>query len=81
LFNRQLITVNFLVDDLRFYLEITKFSRLADTVEALAACNMQSAMEVAFLKRKIAIISKLFLNSNIPPKLRVRCWGLPRKAE
>nr|XP_010300840.1 PREDICTED: regulator of G-protein signaling protein-like [Balearica regulorum gibbericeps] len=71
LFNNQLITVNFLVDDLRFYLEINKFSRLADSVEALAARNMQSEKEVAFLKRKVAIISKLFLNSDIPPKLRV----------
>uniref|UniRef100_A0A8B9MQI3 Regulator of G protein signaling like 1 n=1 Tax=Accipiter nisus TaxID=211598 RepID=A0A8B9MQI3_9AVES len=69
LFNNQLITVNFLVDDLRFYLEIDKFSRLADSVEALAARNMQSEKEVAFLKRKVAIISKLFLNSDIPPKL------------
>ncbi|XP_072723343.1 regulator of G-protein signaling protein-like [Ciconia boyciana] len=71
LFNSQLITINFLVDDLRFYLEIDKFSRLADSVEALAAHNMQSEKEVAFLKRKVAIISKLFLNSDIPPKLRV----------
>ncbi|XP_074951608.1 regulator of G-protein signaling protein-like [Phalacrocorax aristotelis] len=71
LFNSQLITVNFLVDDLRFYLEISKFSRLADSAEALAARNMQSEKEVAFLKRKVAIISKLFLNSDIPPKLRV----------
>uniref|UniRef100_A0A8C0HKN1 Regulator of G protein signaling like 1 n=1 Tax=Buteo japonicus TaxID=224669 RepID=A0A8C0HKN1_9AVES len=71
LFNSQLITVNFLVDDLRFYLEIDKFSRLADSVEALAAHDMQSEKEVAFLKRKVAIISKLFLNSDIPPKLRV----------
>ncbi|XP_008940326.1 PREDICTED: regulator of G-protein signaling protein-like, partial [Merops nubicus] len=68
LFNGQPITVNFLVDDLRFYLEM---DRLADSVEALAACNMQSKQEVAFLKKKAAIISKLFLNSDIPPKLRV----------
>uniref|UniRef100_A0A8C3BKY1 Regulator of G protein signaling like 1 n=1 Tax=Cairina moschata TaxID=8855 RepID=A0A8C3BKY1_CAIMO len=71
LFDNQLITVNFLVDDLRFYLEINKFSRLADSAEALAAHNMRSEKEVAFLKRKAAIISKLFLNSDIPPKLRV----------
>ncbi|EOA95257.1 Regulator of G-protein signaling protein-like, partial [Anas platyrhynchos] len=71
LFDNQLITVNFLVDDLRFYLEINKFSRLADSAEALAAHNMRSDKEVAFLKRKAAIISKLFLNSDIPPKLRV----------
>ncbi|KAM9280652.1 LOW QUALITY PROTEIN: regulator of G-protein signaling protein-like [Cariama cristata] len=69
LFNNQLITVNFLVDDLCF-LEIDKFSRLAVSIEALAAHNMQSE-KVAFLKRKAAIISKLFLNSDIPPKLRV----------
>ncbi|XP_063200134.1 regulator of G-protein signaling protein-like [Chroicocephalus ridibundus] len=71
LFDDQLITINFLVNDLRFYLEINKFSRLADSAEALAAHNMQSEKEVAFLKRKVAIISKLFLNSDIPPKLRV----------
>ncbi|KFV12944.1 Regulator of G-protein signaling protein-like, partial [Tauraco erythrolophus] len=72
LFNGQLITVNFLVNDLHFYLEIDKFSRLADSVEALAGRNMRSKKEVAFLKKKVAIISKLFLNSDIPPKLRVR---------
>ncbi|NXL47968.1 RGSL protein, partial [Podilymbus podiceps] len=77
LFNSQLITVNFLIDDLRFYLEIDKFSRLADSAEALAARNMQPEKEVAFLKRKVTIISKLFLNSDIPPKLRVRCWDPP----
>ncbi|KAM6080406.1 LOW QUALITY PROTEIN: regulator of G-protein signaling protein-like [Theristicus caerulescens] len=71
MFNSQLITINFLVNDLRFYLEINKFSRLADSVEALAAHTMQPEKEVAFLKRKVAIISKLFLNSDIPPKLRV----------
>ncbi|NWU89881.1 RGSL protein, partial [Upupa epops] len=74
LFNGQLITINFLINDLHFYLEIDKFSRLADSVEALAAHNMQTEKEVAFLKKKAAIISKLFLNSDIPPKLRVRCW-------
>ncbi|NXC14515.1 RGSL protein, partial [Corythaeola cristata] len=72
LFNGQLITVNFLVNDLRFYLEMDKFSRMADSAEALAARNMRSKKEVAFLKKKVAIISKLFLNSDIPPKLRVR---------
>ncbi|XP_071607511.1 regulator of G-protein signaling protein-like isoform X2 [Heliangelus exortis] len=71
LFNNQLITVNFLVNDLRFYLEIDKFSRLADGVEALTNLNKASKKEVAFLKRKAAVISKLFLNSDIPPKLRV----------
>uniref|UniRef100_A0A8C2UFI0 Regulator of G protein signaling like 1 n=1 Tax=Coturnix japonica TaxID=93934 RepID=A0A8C2UFI0_COTJA len=79
MFNNQLITVNFLVDDLRFYLEIDKFSKLADSAEALAARNVCTKYEFDFLKKKTAIISKLFLNSDIPPKLRVRCWVPPRK--
>ncbi|NXN94429.1 RGSL protein, partial [Rhinopomastus cyanomelas] len=74
LFNGQLITINFLVDDLRFYMEIDKFSRLADSVKALAARNMQTEKDVAFLRSKAAIISRLFLKSDIPPKLRVRRW-------
>ncbi|NXY88812.1 RGSL protein, partial [Alcedo cyanopectus] len=77
LFDNQIITINFLVNDLHFYLEIDKFSRLADSVEALAARNMPSEKQVAFLKKKAAIISKLFLNSDIPPRLRVRSWDPP----
>ncbi|NXB64055.1 RGSL protein, partial [Struthidea cinerea] len=72
--DKQVIVVNFLVDDLRFYLEMDKFSRLADSVEAVAPHSMQSEKHVAFLKKKLDIISRLFLNSDIPPKLRVRPW-------
>lgn len=54
---------------------------MADSVEAQAAHNMQTGKEVAFLKKKAAIISKLFLSSDIPPRLRVRCWDPPRKDE
>ncbi|NWQ80811.1 RGSL protein, partial [Columbina picui] len=77
LFSRQFITVNFLVDDLHFYLEIDKFSKLADSIDILADRNMQPEKEVAFLKKKVAIINKVFLNSDIPPRLRVRLWDPP----
>ncbi|CAN8218048.1 unnamed protein product [Coccothraustes coccothraustes] len=69
--DKELITVNFLVDDLRFYLEMDRFSRLADGVEAAAAQNMGSEKHGSFLKKKLEVISKLFLDSDIPPKLRV----------
>ncbi|NXQ61489.1 RGSL protein, partial [Anthoscopus minutus] len=72
--DKQLIIVNFLVDDLRFYLEMDKFSRLADSVGAVASRNMWSERHFAFLRKKLGIISRLFLNSDIPPKLRVRPW-------
>ncbi|OWK60932.1 Regulator of G-protein signaling protein-like [Lonchura striata] len=64
----QFIVVTFLVDNLHFYLEMDK---LADCEEAAAPCNMRSEKHVSFLKRKLGIISKLFLNSDIPPKLWV----------
>ncbi|NWS02211.1 RGSL protein, partial [Motacilla alba] len=69
--DKQLIVVNFLVDDLRFYLEIDRFSRLADSEGAAAPLNMQSEKYSSFLKKKLEVISKVFLNSDIPPKLRV----------
>ncbi|NXK64665.1 RGSL protein, partial [Sylvietta virens] len=75
--DKQLIVVNFLIDDLRFYLEMDKFSRLADSVGAVAARGMRSDRHNAFLKKKLGIICRLFLNSDIPPKLRVRPWDLP----
>ncbi|NXE40947.1 RGSL protein, partial [Ptilorrhoa leucosticta] len=75
--DKHVIVVNFLIYDLRFYLEMDKFSRLADSVEAVAPHSMRSDKHVAFLKKKLDIISRLFLNSDIPPKLRVRPWDPP----
>uniref|UniRef100_A0A8C8VF90 RGS domain-containing protein n=1 Tax=Pelusios castaneus TaxID=367368 RepID=A0A8C8VF90_9SAUR len=71
LFNHRYITINFLVNDLSFYQEIEKFCHLADSAAVLAACGMYTERDVAFLKAKVATITKLFLNSEVPPKLRV----------
>ncbi|NWZ40714.1 RGSL protein, partial [Brachypodius atriceps] len=75
--DKRLIVVSFLVDDLRFYLEIDRFSRMADVMGAAAPRRMGSERQTAFLKKKLDIINRLFLNSDIPPKLRVRPWGPP----
>ncbi|NXO33965.1 RGSL protein, partial [Locustella ochotensis] len=72
--DKKLIIVNFLVDDLRFYLEADRFSRFADSVRAVAPRSTRSEKQNAFLKKKFEIINRLFLNSDIPPKLRVRPW-------
>ncbi|XP_054142058.1 regulator of G-protein signaling protein-like [Melozone crissalis] len=69
--DKQIIVVNFLVDDLRFYLEMDRFSKLADGMEDAEPQNTESGNYSSFLKKKLEIISKLFLNSDIPPKLRV----------
>ncbi|CAM4613615.1 unnamed protein product [Caretta caretta] len=71
LFNQRHISINFLVNDLSFYLEIEKFCHLADSAAVLAAWGMYTERDVAFLKTKVATIAKLFLNSEVPPKLRV----------
>ncbi|NWV35841.1 RGSL protein, partial [Grantiella picta] len=76
--DKHVICVNFLVDDLHFYLEMDKFSRFADTVEAVAKPRKKRPEKhIAFLKKKRDMIFRLFLNSNIPPRLRVRPWDLP----
>ncbi|EMP34467.1 Regulator of G-protein signaling protein-like protein [Chelonia mydas] len=71
LFNQRHISINFLVNDLSFYLEIEKFCHLADSAAVLAAWGMYTERDVTFLKTKVATIAKLFLNSEVPPKLRV----------
>ncbi|NXE71051.1 RGSL protein, partial [Calcarius ornatus] len=75
--DKQIIVVNFLVDDLRFYLEMDRFSRLADGMEDAEPQNTESENYGSFLKKKLEVISKLFLDSDIPPKLRVRPQDLP----
>ncbi|KAL2301480.1 hypothetical protein Nmel_010866, partial [Mimus melanotis] len=44
---------------------------IVNFLEAVAPHNMQSEKSVAFLKKKHDMISRLFLDSDIPPKLRV----------
>ncbi|NWV13136.1 RGSL protein, partial [Ptilonorhynchus violaceus] len=82
--DKRVIVVNFLVNDLRFYLEmdrqeqdptcLCRFCRMTETMEGLATRNRWSEKHITFLKKKLDIISRLFLNSDIPPKLRVRPW-------
>lgn len=49
-----------------------RFLHLSDTVVMLASLGFYTERDIAFLKNKVATITKLFLNSDIPPKLRVR---------
>ncbi|XP_077188357.1 regulator of G-protein signaling protein-like isoform X2 [Paroedura picta] len=71
IFSGRIISVNFLPNDLYFYLEMEKFFHLADSVVVLAALGLYTERDIAFLKSKVITINKLFLNSDIPPKLRV----------
>ncbi|XP_070604643.1 regulator of G-protein signaling protein-like [Erythrolamprus reginae] len=67
----RVIIVNFLVNDLYFYLEMERFLHMSDTVVMLASLGFYTERDIVFLKNKVTTITKLFLNSDIPPKLRV----------
>ncbi|KAJ6657365.1 hypothetical protein lerEdw1_002532 [Lerista edwardsae] len=71
IFTNRIISVNFLVNDLYFYLEMEKFLYLADSVVVLASLGLYTEKDIAFLKSKVAMMNKLYLNSDIPPKLKV----------
>ncbi|CAB1317416.1 unnamed protein product, partial [Coregonus sp. 'balchen'] len=67
--NRKLITVEFLVNDLSFYLETER--NMADSDTMMASAGMYGENDNALLHQKAEMIIKLFLKSDISPKLRV----------
>lgn len=52
-----------------------RFFYLSDSVVVLSSLGLYTEKDIAFLKSKVSTINKLFLNSDIPPKLRVRGWS------
>uniref|UniRef100_A0A8C7UK99 RGS domain-containing protein n=1 Tax=Oncorhynchus mykiss TaxID=8022 RepID=A0A8C7UK99_ONCMY len=69
--NHKLITVEFLVNDLSFYLETESFRNMADSGTMMASAGMYGENDNALLHQKAEMIIKLFLKSEISPKLRV----------
>uniref|UniRef100_H2ZWT7 Regulator of G protein signaling like 1 n=1 Tax=Latimeria chalumnae TaxID=7897 RepID=H2ZWT7_LATCH len=69
--NNRTIIVNFLANDLNFYLEVSKFNSMADAASLLASSGLYGINQETQLRNKANMIIKLFLQSEIPPKLRV----------
>ncbi|XP_023866019.2 regulator of G-protein signaling protein-like [Salvelinus sp. IW2-2015] len=69
--NHKLITVEFLVNDLSFYLETESFRNMADSGTMMASAGMYGENDNALLHQKAEMIIKLFLKSEISPRLRV----------
>ncbi|XP_051854783.1 regulator of G-protein signaling protein-like [Antechinus flavipes] len=67
----KMVIINFLVNDLNFFIEIEKFNDLVSSALVLQVNKIFNENDVALLKAKGHIIFKLFLASDIPPKLRV----------
>ncbi|XP_062412459.1 regulator of G-protein signaling protein-like [Sardina pilchardus] len=68
--NKPLI-VDFLINDLSFYLECERFRSLADSGTAMAVAGLYGENDYAMLHQKADMIIKLFLKSEFSPKLRI----------
>ncbi|KAM5202878.1 regulator of G-protein signaling protein-like isoform 3-T6 [Hipposideros larvatus] len=71
IFGHRIVIVNFAVNDLYFFSEMEKFNNLVSSAHVLQANRAYNENDVVLMKSKINIILKLYLNSEIPPKLRV----------
>ncbi|XP_036613574.1 regulator of G-protein signaling protein-like [Trichosurus vulpecula] len=71
IFGHKMIIINFLVNDLSYFTEIEKFNDLVASALVLQVNKVFNENDIALLKAKGTIIYKLFLASEIPPRLRV----------
>nr|XP_025856838.1 regulator of G-protein signaling protein-like [Vulpes vulpes] len=71
IFGHRIITVNFAINDLYFFSEMEKFNDLVSSAHMLQVNRAYNENDVILMRSKINIILKLFLHSEIPPRLRV----------
>uniref|UniRef100_A0A4X1U1P9 Regulator of G protein signaling like 1 n=1 Tax=Sus scrofa TaxID=9823 RepID=A0A4X1U1P9_PIG len=71
LFGHRIITVNFAINDLYFFSEMEKFNDLVSSAHVLQVNRAYNENDVMLMRSKISIILKLYLHSEVPPRLRV----------
>eukprot|EP00071_Canis_lupus_P021317 XP_013970594.1 regulator of G-protein signaling protein-like isoform X3 [Canis lupus familiaris] len=71
IFGHRIIIVNFAINDLYFFSEMEKFNDLVSSAHMLQVNRAYNENDVILMRSKINIILKLFLHSEIPPRLRV----------
>ncbi|XP_037681148.1 regulator of G-protein signaling protein-like isoform X5 [Choloepus didactylus] len=67
----RIITVNYLVNDLYFFSEMEKFNNLVSSAHMLQINRAYNENDLLLMRAKIGVILRLFLQSDIPPRLRV----------
>ncbi|XP_077013300.1 regulator of G-protein signaling protein-like [Tamandua tetradactyla] len=67
----RIITVNYLINDLYFFSEMEKFNNLVSSAHVLQLNRTYNENDLLLMRAKIGVILRLFLQSDIPPKLRV----------
>uniref|UniRef100_A0A8C0WCF0 RGS domain-containing protein n=1 Tax=Castor canadensis TaxID=51338 RepID=A0A8C0WCF0_CASCN len=71
IFGHRIIIVNFAVNDLYFFNEMEKFNNLVSSAHMLQVNRAYNENDVILMRSKLNIILKLFLHSDIPPRLKV----------
>ncbi|XP_072802090.1 regulator of G-protein signaling protein-like isoform X4 [Vicugna pacos] len=71
IFGHRIIVVNFAINDLYFFSEMEKFNDLVSSAHVLQVNRAYNENDVILMKSKINIILKLYLHSEVPPRLRV----------
>uniref|UniRef100_A0A8C8YKF1 Regulator of G protein signaling like 1 n=1 Tax=Prolemur simus TaxID=1328070 RepID=A0A8C8YKF1_PROSS len=71
IFGHRIIIINFVVNDINFFSEMEKFNELVSSAHMLQVNRAYNENDVILMRSKINIIVKLYLHSDIPPKLRV----------
>ncbi|XP_053772073.1 regulator of G-protein signaling protein-like isoform X2 [Desmodus rotundus] len=71
IFGHRIVTVNFAMNDLYFFSEIQKFNDLVSSAHVLQVNRAYNENDVILMRSKLSIILNLYLQSEVPPKLRV----------
>uniref|UniRef100_UPI003AAAF4D0 regulator of G-protein signaling protein-like n=1 Tax=Centroberyx gerrardi TaxID=166262 RepID=UPI003AAAF4D0 len=69
--NNKAITVDFLVNDLSFYLETESYRNVADSDNTMASAGLFVENNQVLLHQKAEMIINLFFNSEMAPQLRI----------
>ncbi|XP_049723894.1 regulator of G-protein signaling protein-like [Elephas maximus indicus] len=80
IFGHKIITVNFLANDIYFFSEMEKFNDLVSSSQVLQANRACNENDVILMRSKINVILKLYLQSEVPPKLRVNISDSQKEA-
>ncbi|XP_031240869.1 regulator of G-protein signaling protein-like isoform X1 [Mastomys coucha] len=71
IFGHRVITINFAVNDIYFFSEMERFNDLVSSAHMLQINRAYNENDIILMRSKLNIILKLYLVSDVPPKLRV----------
>ncbi|XP_006887843.1 PREDICTED: regulator of G-protein signaling protein-like [Elephantulus edwardii] len=67
----KIIIVNFVVNDIYFFSEMERFNQLVSSAQVMHLNQAYTENDLILIRSKVSMIVKLYLQSEIPPKLRV----------